>query len=68
MIEDAKSSRFISLVSNGLHGEAVNLLWIKQEPGVLFYFFSFRIIPVFVASQIFSLSGAARKVCSASAR
>jgi len=43
-------------------------LWIKQEPGVLFYFFSFRIIPVFVASQIFSLSGAARKVCSAYAR
>ena len=46
----------------------VDLVWIKQAPRVLFYFFSFRIIPVFVASQIFSSSGAARNVRNASAR
>ena len=63
-----KSSIFISLVSNELQEQAVNLVWIKQARRVLFYFFSFRIIPVFVASQIFSSSGAARNVRNASAR
>src|ERR1039458_1176608 len=67
-LKDTKSSRFISLVSNELRGVAVNLVWIKQGQRVLFYFFSFRIIPVSVASQIFSLSGAARNVRTASAR
>ena len=63
-----KSSRFICIVSNELHFTPVNLVWIKQECRVLFYLFSFRIIPVSVASQIFSSSGAARNVCNASAR
>src|ERR1035438_6569619 len=36
--EDMKSSRFICLVSNELHGAVVDLVWIKQGHRVLFYF------------------------------
>lgn len=59
---------YLSLFRMSYRERAVDLVWIKQEPRVLFYFFSFRIIPVLVASQILSSSGAARNVCTASAR
>ena len=53
---------------NSYSSVRVNWLWINQEPGILFYCVSFRIMPLSVASQMSPSPAAAMVVRLATAR